>query len=236
METHGVIYSGDKVIPSYVHDERLYITTDDHFRLIANYRKQIEDLIGEKKINEVNLIGLSGLSGAGKSTAAKILTEDYGFIRVRFADVLKRMLRVVLEESGMDNKNIVSAIDGDLKEEGLAALNWKSARFAMQTLGTEWGRNCIGQNIWANITKRTIEKWLSNGRKVVVDDVRFQNEIDVIGELGGDVHRVIRTDLELGIKTISYEHSSETQDLLGQKVLKNMGSIEDLKTALLEII
>jgi len=231
MQEHGVIYSDDKVVKSYKLNDELFITTSDHFRLIASYRERIAELT-KKTSEKVTLIGLSGLAGAGKSTAAKILVEDHGFVRLRFADTIKEMLATLLRQADFDEATIKEAIDGDLKEEGFAVLNWKTPRYCLQTLGTEWGRWGVGENLWANITKKAIERELRAGRKVVVDDVRFQNEIDVIGELGGDVHRVLKAEQELAVTG----HASETQALQGQKILKNTGTIADLETAILNIV
>jgi tRNA splicing ligase len=231
MEQHGVIYTGDAVIPSFVQDGKLFITSEDHLLVVAKLKEQIEELSHPSE--KVTLIGFSGTSGAGKSTAAKILVDKYGFKRVRFADVIKKMLSVMLTEAGMSPSEVEAAVDGDLKEEPIKALNWNSPRHSLQTLGTEWGREHLGSTIWANITKQTIKRLLKEGDKVVVDDVRFQNEVDVIGELGGDVYRVISTQSEIGVTSA---HVSETQDLLGQKVIQNTGSIEDLKEALNSIV
>jgi hypothetical protein len=145
------------------------------------------------------------------------------------------MLSVMLQEAGMSEADIEAAIDGDLKEEPIKALNWNTPRHCLQTLGTEWGRQLLGANVWANLTKQNINRLLRKGEKIIVDDVRFQNEVDVIGELGGDVYRVISTQAELGVCSPD-AHVSETQDLLGQKVVKNTGSVADLKEAISAIL
>ena len=40
----------------------------------------------------MNLIGITGPAGAGKSTAAQFLVEDAGFVAIGLADVLKRFV------------------------------------------------------------------------------------------------------------------------------------------------
>jgi len=125
-----------------------------------------------------SLLGICGRKGSGKSTAAQVLL-DAGWKRVKFADPLKNMLRVI----GLDDRHI----EGDLKELPCDLLGGKTPRWAMQSLGTEWGRNCIFPDFWMSLARREIALVLAQGYSVVVDDVRFDNEADMIRELGGSV-------------------------------------------------
>ncbi len=53
----------------------------------------------------------------------------------------------------------------------------------MQTLGTEWGRNLIGDNFWVELA---MSKALSSQRAVITD-VRFPNEVEAVQNHGGVV-------------------------------------------------
>jgi CRP/FNR family transcriptional regulator len=60
----------------------------------------------------------------------------------------------------------------------------------MQTLGTEWGRQCMDADIW-------VRAWAARAAlltSAVADDVRFQNEADMIRNLGGVIIRVMRSE------------------------------------------
>jgi hypothetical protein len=50
----------------------------------------------------------------------------------------------------------------------------------MRTLGTEWGRQCVHPDVWGTIADKHISRTLSEGRNVVVDDLRFPNEYNLL--------------------------------------------------------
>lgn len=157
------------------------------------------------------IVGLCGPMRCGKTTAAEYLQTGYAFKRRRFAGPLKDMLRSL----GLTDEEV----DGSLKEEPCALLGGKTPRHAMQTLGTEWGRDLIDSGLWTRAWKKS----LPQGFDVVVDDVRFPNEVALIKELGGVVVRIERkgTGIVAG-------HISEAHALPADAVIKNDGSIEEL--------
>jgi len=149
------------------------------------------------------LIGLyAQAEGSGKTTVANYLAKTYGYTRVRFAGVIKSMIAQLLTMYGYDKQTVAAMIDGHLKEEVVPELGVTS-RVLMQTLGTEWGRQSIHPDIWINATIAHIGQLLSDGYKVVVDDVRFPNEADALRTVGGSLFLVDR-----GITSL-HTHASE---------------------------
>jgi hypothetical protein len=136
--------------------------------------------------NPPDLIGLVGRKGSGKDTAAVLLIEQ-GYENVKFAGALKDMIRNLLAYQGVEDETIERMIEGDLKEEPSDYLGGKTPRFVMQTLGTEWGRDLIGKDFWADTAMRRIGNFLDQGKQVVVTDVRFWNECEIIKDAGGTV-------------------------------------------------
>lgn len=134
----------------------------------------------------ITLTGLTGAAGSGKSTVAGFLHEFEGWSIVKFAAALKNGLGHMLRTVGMSESDINDAIEGDMKEAPLDALGGHTPRYAMQTLGTEWGRNHMGQDFWVNMVRARIGN-APAGSKIVIDDVRFENEAALIRELGGKV-------------------------------------------------
>lgn len=159
------------------------------------------------------IIALCGRAGAGKSTAAQVLTNDFGFELVRLADPLKNMLRVL----GLGDRELY----GDLKETRSDLLCGKSSRFAQQTLGTEWGRNLIGENIWVNAWAREAQGLLGEGYAVVTDDLRFPNEEAQIRHMGGNIVKITRPGAEA--KTGVAGHASEAYEASADLTIENDG-------------
>jgi hypothetical protein len=97
-------------------------------------------------------------------------------------------------------------VDGDEKETPCELLGGKTARAAMQLLGTEWGRTMIGPNLWVRATMLRVDVDLAESKLVVIDDVRFDNEVDAIHERGGIVVSLIRDVL---VNASTSAHASE---------------------------
>lgn len=161
------------------------------------------------------LIALTGYAGSGKSTAAKILVERHHFTPLKFAGPLKAMMRCL----GLGDREI----EGDLKEEPHPVLNYKTPRYAMQTIGTEWGRELIGENLWVNVAMESANAVLDEGGKVVIDDCRFPNEASAVRKARGLVVEILRPGL-ISAST----HASEGQMLDPDRLVINGGTVEDL--------
>ena len=78
-------------------------------------------------------------------------------------------------------------VDGVLKETPSHLLCGATPRRAMQTLGTEWGRNMIGPDVWVRLTMHRVDELLASGVNVIIDDVRFDNEAEAIRERDGQL-------------------------------------------------
>lgn len=147
------------------------------------------------------LIGLIGRKGAGKDTCAEVLIQR-GYTNGKFAGALKDMARTLLFFQGAAAEDIEQMIEGNLKEHPTDLLNGKSPRHMMQTLGTEWGRKCMGEDFWVNASIRHY----GNG-PIVFTDVRFQNEKDALEAAGGVCFGVVAD----WIKPVEGEHASEAE-------------------------
>ena len=175
-------------------------------RELAQHKMRIQNYEGPR------LVSFVGEIGSGKSTAAKYLVEHYGFTYVRFAGPLKDMLKAI----GLTH----AQVDGDQKEVPCELLGGRTPRFAMQTLGSEWGRDCIGPDFWRNLWVDQVRTILNHGGRVVVDDCRFGNEDHAIRYLDG-IH--IRLDRRFPITDST--HVSESYKVVANGgVIHNLGS------------
>ena len=130
-----------------------------------------------------------GGAGVGKSALARVLVRDYGYEVVKFADPLKAMLRVL----GLGEPEL----EGDRKELPSELLCGRTPRWAMQRLGTEWGREMVGESLWIRAWRRRVAA-LPAGAKIVVDDCRFPNELEAARAAGFVPVRICRGDLARG--------------------------------------
>lgn len=167
--------------------------------------------------NLPRVVALTGVAGSGKSTAAGYL-QRRGYQLVKFAGPLKDMLRAI----GLAEQQI----EGGEKERPAALLQGKTPRHAMQTLGTEWGRKCLGDDFWVGLWRARVDAILENGGRVVVDDCRFPNEAAAIRAMGGDIYRLV------GRGGLSGMHESERQTFEADCLLENTRSIDTLHDSL----
>ena len=175
------------------------------------------------------LIGLySHAPGSGKTTVAWMCG---GYKRLSFADPLRKFSAQILSSIGYDGVACLR----DNKEDKIVELG-VSPRQMMQTLGTEWGRSCIHPDLWVMVAEGIARKQLKSGQNVVIDDVRFPNEAEMIRRLGGELWLVERPG-------VVYEgsHASEgaLRDIVPDAVINNeasasFGHLREVVTGLLE--
>jgi hypothetical protein len=174
------------------------------------------------------LIGLhSKRPRSGKSTVASFLRDQFDYQIKPFAGPLKGMVRQFLEDAGL-NKEQIHYYMAEGKEAVLPG-EWErptTARYLMQTLGTEWGRELVGGNIWLKLWGSSID-----GAKVVVDDVRFPNEAAEIKARGGQMW-LIERDIHSSAQVLSHKSESGLgEDYAFDSVLHNRGTVAELQYA-----
>lgn len=173
---------------------------------------------------------LNGLAGAGKDQTAKYLVEQYGFKRYAFADKIREALYILNPLIQENETNVSYRLKTLVDEYGWDQVKreWNEARYLLQTLGTEVGREQWGENFWANQVIEQMEAEMDSVDKWVITDWRFQNEADAIldSNLPDDLIVYSVNIIRPGVEQM--EHKSETQKLEFDILLNNDGTLEDL--------
>jgi hypothetical protein len=137
------------------------------------------------------LIGVCGLKGSGKDTLGDYLVTKYGFIKIRFADMLKDIVsqmfnwpRELLEGNTKESRDFRETKDKWWSEN----LNMEiTPRIVLQKIGTDAIKDGFHENIWASIVERKLVNFIEYGKNIVVTDCRFINEIEMIKSYGGKI-------------------------------------------------
>jgi hypothetical protein len=141
----------------------------------------------------MQVLGLTGYAGAGKSTVANYLVEEHGFTRLSFAAPLKKMLRTLdpivgtfAGYSANSRRHLATPVslshvfaDNDGDELAVKAGPFGDEyRRLLQVLGTDCIR-AVDEDFWV---KAAINQMTDDNGKYVFDDCRFPNEAEVISE------------------------------------------------------
>ena len=133
------------------------------------------------------ILGLVGATGAGKSALGNRLVNHDGYRRVHMGQPIKEMLASL----GLSQEELHGTMA--IRNAPSELLSGRSPRYAMQTLGTDWGRRMISPKIWADALDRRLEQLSAEGaKKIVIDDVRFPEDFAVIVRRNGVIARVVR--------------------------------------------
>lgn len=204
----------------------------------------------------MRIVGFAGRAGSGKDTSADFLVNNYGFIKVAFADKMKRICADVYPlmtrehlwgPSSKRNESIKEyprehgpwvfgkcACCNAAFVEGTSKQCYLTSRFALQQLGTEWGRNNY-VNTWTDPVMDAADKLLNKSgilrsvhysytpwdgiivsnvpkgprpRGVVISDLRWPagNEGQTILGGGGYIYKLLRGE---GLEGAAGQHDSE---------------------------
>jgi dephospho-CoA kinase len=159
------------------------------------------------------IIGLTGKARSGKDTVAAHLQEAYKFHHYWFSKPMKDACRSMF---GWGDEHLY----GELKEE-VDQRYGISPRVALQTLGTEWGRNTINSDLWILRAQKEIEQH----ENIVISDCRFDNEAAAVISSGGIVIEIVRQDIN---QVAAHSSESGISSSLINYQIENNGTLQEL--------
>lgn len=160
----------------------------------------------------MSIVGIAGKAHHGKDTLGRTFVRN-GYTRLAFADALKDACKIIF--------GFTAAELDDAKKEEVDPFWGMTRRSILQRVGTDCFRDHFSEDIWVKVVERKIRDMLSKdpNARIVITDVRFQNEADMIRRLGGVVLKVVRyTNAH---KKTASQHASETQDIVCDRVIDN---------------
>jgi len=168
------------------------------------------------------VLGLHGYGGVGKDTLADALVDNYGFVKIAFADpvreILYRMNPVVVIE---DNQPVSL-------QEVVDRIGWTEAKHLYPSVremlvGLGMGaRQSIGPRVWIDEAMRRA----GNHERIVFSDVRMLDEAVFLR----DVYRAILVHVvRPGVGPAHNQELSSLPPAMLDYVIENDGDIVDLK-------
>lgn len=158
--------------------------------------KETQFLMDLQDTRVPKIIALTAPKGVGKSTLARSIWNQAGGHKTEimsFATPIKKMAEAILPPEAMTTEG---------KENADLGLCGKTPRHILQTLGSEWARQHVGEDIWCQVMRRKL--LATSADLVVIDDLRYDNEAVMVRALGGVVIRLDRDGMEY-----TCEHPSE---------------------------
>lgn len=205
--------------------------------------------------SNTRIIGIAGKAGSGKDTVCNYIEQASGVRhvdtewdmdgpswifeseaeRLLFAEPIKEACLLIFESYGVERDDVYGPSENRNKQIGNLVRNDGqplTIRHVLQTLGTEWGRECCYQGIWVDIA---LQRARTCGKEMaVITDCRFDNEFRAIRQAGGELWHVHGHGK--GLEGEAGTHPSEV-DLDGPVLLElrtheleNTGTLEDLAT------
>lgn len=163
------------------------------------------------------IIGLQGYGGTGKSEVARYLESEFRFKRHHIKTPLSDMFAVLLRAKfpGISDSDLQEVIDGSRKRDPIPELGGRTSTEIQQFLGTEFGRDFIGPNLWIDIWAA----WAKKQKRAVLESVRFPNEAAACDEIW-EIRRP-------GVGPVN-GHPSESLPGAPSLILDNAGTLPEL--------
>lgn len=144
------------------------------------------------------LIGLHGLSRAGKDSVAAVLVRKYGFQQVALATAIRQMLLEMdpwVEDDLTDELVRLSDLHKDLNGDwDKIKAECRESVDLMISLGQS-ARDIIGEDVWLQAAFPEMNYDPQRDGHIVISDIRQPNEVEFLYQWGGELWHVERPEL-----------------------------------------
>ncbi len=169
------------------------------------------------------LIGLVGNDRATKTAVSMYLAMTADFRVVSIEEPIRNGLKAML---GLTDRDF-------LADRRHIPIEWleQSPYQLIQSLGTDWGRHTVCRRMWVVLMAVRMKPMLQNGQDVLIRDVQFVDDAELVHRMGGQIWRVISPDTT---PTVDVFHTSEQEQarLVEDVTLINNGTQEQLFEAI----
>lgn len=172
------------------------------------------------------IIGIVGEAKTGKSTIANFLVSEHKFTEFTFAEPIKQIAEIFFYTKeqlyhSQEAKVVPHPFWGD------------SARDFMQKVGTELFRNHFDPSVWLRHLQYRLKNTTCD--RIVITDVRYANEADLVKEMGGILVKCTRTtdvdekhrkhSSESGVRELPYDYLIDNDTLTIEEAYALMGTV-----------
>ena len=188
-----------------------------------------------------------GKNKSGKTTLANILVNEYGFVKLSFADALRELSKILfgVDTSWKTNdpwsvtfgymdsvnwlfsviKNADSVKQSFINKIKKATTKDEAYRITLEVLGTDIFRNLVLDDFWCATTAFAVIKNAALGKNVVIDDMRFPDEYELLNNLNSIFIQIIAPFEEPVGEHCSQKHVSDFKE---DYTINNNGTKKDL--------
>lgn len=179
-------------------------------------------------LTKTKIIGLAGLAGVGKDTALTLLKLQHRTAGLAFADPMRAMIEALFANTDTPRRYMQHR---RYKEAVIPQLG-VSYRRLVQTLGTEWGLNCLAEDFWTRIADARLAKLQQlRWEAIAITDVRTASEAAWVRSKGGLVWHIHRPQA-----TPVLAHITEEMPFLADRTVMNDRGIAEFSVALREAL
>lgn len=174
------------------------------------------------------MIGFTGLRGVGKSLAADILEQKFGFAKAHAFGPGKAMCITYYEYLGIDKSTAWRMVHGDLKDVPNDKLpNGEASRYFMERFGKFMGVT-MGADWTLGVELDSLQR--QGAKFITVESLVY--EADVFTKKGGYIVRVERTGTKPTGEYTDAAQANVKEDL----VIHNNGSVKELADRLSSLV